>query len=70
MDLGDDLVTPGNPPLEHCPGVRVERDAPPLAVPLPLAADGDVALAGVLVEVDVDEAQPADLGDPQAEAEL
>ena len=48
----------------------MERDAPPLAVPLPLAADGDVALAGVLVEVDVDEAQPADLGYPQAEAEL
>ena len=70
MDLGDDLVAPGDPPLEHRPGVRMERDAPPLAVPLPLAADGDVALAGVLVEVDVDEAQPADLGYPQAEAEL
>ena len=55
VDLGDDLVAPGDPPLEHRPGVRVEGDAPPLAVPLTLAADGDVALAGVVVEVDVDE---------------
>lgn len=32
----------------------MERDAPPLAVPLALAADGDVALARVIIEVDVD----------------
>ena len=70
VDLLDDVVAPGDPPLEHRSGVRMERDAPPLAVPLSLAADGDVALARVVVEVDVHEAQPSDLGDPQAEAEL
>ena len=67
---GDDLVAPGDPAIEDLLGVRVERDAPPLAVPLALPADGDVALAGVLVEVNVREAQPADLHDPEAEAEL
>lgn len=70
MNLLDDVVASGDPSLEHRPGVRVEWDAPPLAVPLALAADRDVALAGVVVEVDVHEAQPADLGDPQTEAEL
>lgn len=70
VDLVDDLVAPGDPALEDGLGLRVERDAPPLALPLALAADGDVAPAGVGVEVDVGEAQPADLGDPEPEAEL
>lgn len=70
MHSGDDLVAPGDPALEDLLGVRMERDAPPLAVSLPLSADGDVALAGVVVEVNVGEAQPADLHDSEAEAEL
>ena len=70
MHPGDNLVAPGNPALEDLLGVRVERDAPPLAVALALPADGDIALAGIIVEVDVREAQPADLHDPEAEAEL
>ena len=70
MNLRDDVVALGDPALEDGPGVRMEWDASPLAVPLTLPADGDVALAGVVVEMDVHEAQPADLRDLQAEAEL
>lgn len=67
---GDDLVASGNPAPKDLLGVWVERDASPLAVPLAFPADGDIALAGVFVEVDVSEAQPAYLHNPEAEAEL
>ena len=67
---GDDLVTSGDPTIEDLLGVRVERNAPPLAVPLALSTNGDVILARILVEVDVRETQPVDLHDPEAETEL